>query len=133
MNSYIESFPAGRTQGNQGDWKRHPAFLLGVRRGDPRSEKLGTFEPSSEWLKVNFMRVHPILDWSYGAVWQYFEVFNVPYCLLYDLGYTSLGKVQETSPNLDLKKLGLKKARDLVEWSSERDGRPTLKPDSETS
>eukprot|EP01055_Gregarina_sp_Pseudo9_P004279 Gregarina_sp_Pseudo_9__4278@NODE_442_length_2821_cov_67_168943_g418_i0_p2_GENE_NODE_442_length_2821_cov_67_168943_g418_i0NODE_442_length_2821_cov_67_168943_g418_i0_p2_ORF_typecomplete_len327_score26_16PAPS_reduct/PF01507_19/1_3e28_NODE_442_length_2821_cov_67_168943_g418_i013142294 len=105
------------------DWVRHPAFLLGVRRGDPRSETLSVFEPSSDWFKANFMRVHPILDWNYGMVWEYFELFRTSYCPLYDQGYTSLGKVSETVPNAYLKELGSLKARDLVEWASERGGR----------
>eukprot|EP01057_Protomagalhaensia_wolfi_P006156 Protomagalhaensia_wolfi_Nauph_80__6155@NODE_8_length_5760_cov_41_165705_g6_i0_p3_GENE_NODE_8_length_5760_cov_41_165705_g6_i0NODE_8_length_5760_cov_41_165705_g6_i0_p3_ORF_typecomplete_len305_score37_53PAPS_reduct/PF01507_19/1_6e03PAPS_reduct/PF01507_19/2_1e27_NODE_8_length_5760_cov_41_165705_g6_i035394453 len=106
-----------------GDWVRHPAFLLGVRRGDPRSEGLAVFEPSSDWFKASFMRVHPVFNWTYGMVWHYFETFKVPYCDLYDQGYTSLGKIHETIPNKLLSSLGKLKARDLMDWTTERDGR----------
>lgn len=75
-------------------WKKHPLFVIGLRRGDPRSEKVGVFEPNDEWLRLEnpFMRLHPVIDWDYGAVWDFINNFEIPYCNLYDKGYTSLGK-----------------------------------------
>lgn len=37
--------------------------------------------------------VHPIIDWSAKEVWEYIHKFNVPYCSLYDEGFTRLGCV----------------------------------------
>lgn len=34
-----------------------------------------------------FMRIHPIIDWTFAQVWNFLKVLNVPYCELYDLGY----------------------------------------------
>jgi len=76
-----------------------PAFILGTRKGDPNCGDQETFAPSSDWMPVPFMRVNPILKWEYGHVWHFLRTFNLPYCKLYDQGYTSLGKKSETMPN----------------------------------
>lgn len=82
---------------------KHPdaqtAFVLGTRKGDPNCGKQETFSPSSNWMPVPFMRVNPILNWEYGHVWHFLRTFNLPYCHLYDQGYTSLGKKSLTRPN----------------------------------
>ncbi len=36
---------------------------------------------------------------EYGHVWHFLRLFNLPYCPLYDQGYTSLGKKSLTLPN----------------------------------
>eukprot|EP01038_Epipyxis_sp_PR26KG_P009445 gene9445-12726_t len=79
--------------------KAAPAFILGTRTGDPNCGNQETFSPSSTWMPVSFMRVNPILKWEYGHVWHFLRTFNVPYCRLYDEGYTSLGKKSQTDPN----------------------------------
>eukprot|EP01147_Barroeca_monosierra_P000592 gene592-3906_t len=57
------------------------AIFLGTRRGDPKSSSLCTFTPSDPGWPV-FMRVMPILDWSYAQIWQFLK--DKPYCVLYD-------------------------------------------------
>lgn len=37
-----------------------------------------------------FMRVHPIINWSYADVWAFLRRFQVPYCSLYDEGSVPL-------------------------------------------
>ena len=45
------------------------------------------------------MRVNPILGWGYAEVWEFLRHFSLPYCSLYEVGYTSLGKRSDTAPN----------------------------------
>ncbi|KAL3157694.1 hypothetical protein ABBQ32_012130 [Trebouxia sp. C0010 RCD-2024] len=79
------------------------AIILGTRRGDPNANGQETFCPSSaDWPP--FMRVNPILDWSYADVWTFLRGTAVPYCSLYDEGYTSIGAIDNTVPNSLLRK-----------------------------
>ncbi|ORY49783.1 FAD1 flavin adenine dinucleotide synthetase [Rhizoclosmatium globosum] len=101
------------------------AVLVGTRRTDPYSANLKEFDPTNNgWPAC--IRVHPILDWSYGAIWDYLRDEKVPYCSLYDEGYTSLGGINNTLPNPALKKEngeGYHPAYMLLDGSRERDGR----------
>ena len=77
------------------DNKGIKVFVLGNRRTDPHSQDLNPISPSSYgWPK--FMRVFPILDWSYSNVWSFLKIYKLPYCVLYDQGYTSLGEVHNS-------------------------------------
>ncbi|GAA5840657.1 hypothetical protein JCM11251_004178 [Rhodosporidiobolus azoricus] len=96
------------------------AVLVGTRRGDPHGATLTPFAPTDpSWPQ--FMRVHPILDWSYGEVWDFLRHggltlgagrergegeggkecgrTGLEWCELYDYGYTSLGSTHNTFPN----------------------------------
>jgi len=73
------------------------AFVLGTRTTDPNAGQQGQFAPSSHYMPA-FMRVNPILVWTYGHIWHYLRTFQLPYCCLYDQGYTSLGTVLDTMP-----------------------------------
>lgn len=74
------------------------AIFLGVRIGDPTAVGQEQFSPSSPGWPP-FMRVNPILDWSYRDVWAFLLTCKVQYCSLYDQGYTSIGSVNDTTPN----------------------------------
>ncbi|XP_020276685.1 probable FAD synthase isoform X1 [Asparagus officinalis] len=61
------------------------AIFLGTRIGDPNAVGQEQFSPSSlGWPP--FMRVNPILDWSYRDVWAFLLTCKVQYCSLYDKG-----------------------------------------------
>ncbi|KAI3799549.1 hypothetical protein L1987_34848 [Smallanthus sonchifolius] len=78
--------------------KRTRAIFLGVRIGDPTAVGQEQFSPSSPGWPP-FMRVNPILDWSYRDVWAFLLTCKVQYCGLYDQGYTSIGSINDTIPN----------------------------------
>ncbi|KAI0566816.1 FAD synthetase [Gracilaria domingensis] len=102
------------------------AFVLGTRRSDPHGSTMEHFEPSSKGWPP-FMRVNPILTWRYHEVWEFLRQFRLPYCCLYDRGYTSLGSVATTKPNPALKnddsERGYQPAWMLEDESLERAGR----------
>ncbi|XP_044756903.1 FAD synthase-like [Coccinella septempunctata] len=74
------------------------ACLMGTRKTDPFSQTLSEFQlTDKDYPEV--MRVNPLLNWSYYHIWDYLLYYKVPYCKLYDMGYTSLGNVDNTLKN----------------------------------
>ncbi|KAH7116007.1 hypothetical protein B0J11DRAFT_115235 [Dendryphion nanum] len=74
------------------------AIFVGTRRTDPHGEHLKHFDPTdSGW--PTFMRIHPVIDWHYVDIWTFIRHLKIPYCTLYDRGYTSLGGTTDTHPN----------------------------------
>lgn len=109
--------------------KNVKAIFVGTRRTDPHGEFLTHFDRTDHgW--PDFMRVHPVIDWHYQEVWAFLRALEIPYCSLYDKGYTSLGGTTDTHPNPVLleNKSGestprFKPAYELVEDLQERLGR----------
>jgi len=110
------------------------AILIGIRRGDPFSDKL-THKDMTDKDWPEFMRIHPIINWTYAHVWQFLRLLKVNYCSLYDQGYTSLGSTYNTYPNpalrieadsTDSRSVVFKPAYELRDGSLERCGRMTI-------
>ncbi|KAI0057321.1 adenine nucleotide alpha hydrolases-like protein [Artomyces pyxidatus] len=74
------------------------AILLGTRRTDPHGAKL-SFRTMTDPGWPKFDRVHPVINWGYSDIWTFLRKLKVPYCSLYDQGYTSLGSTFNTFPN----------------------------------
>lgn len=79
------------------------AVIMGNRRTDPYSSDLSVITPSSPGWPI-FFRILPLLDYSYSEIWEFILLFQIPYCSLYDKGYTSLGGISNTLPNSELLK-----------------------------
>lgn len=95
--------------------------LMGVRQTDPSSPR-HYYEMSSEGWPV-FLRVYPLLEWSYKDIWYFLKKLELPYCSLYDIGYTSLGAKGKTRPN---PRLAGGPAWELTDETAEREGRSKL-------
>jgi phosphoadenosine phosphosulfate reductase len=65
------------------------AWITGVRRDQALTRKDLTV---SEFDAGNgLQKISPLLDWSLSDVWAYLKQFDVPYNVLHDKGYTSIG------------------------------------------
>eukprot|EP00466_Bigelowiella_natans_P005816 jgi/Bigna1/140731/aug1.58_g15439 len=101
--------------------KGFKAFVIGTRSTDPNGKSGEFYCPSTKGWPA-FMRINPIINWSYGAVWRFLRTHKIRYFHLYDEGYTSLGSRHTTCKNsLLLNKDGTyRPAYALDDWASER-------------
>lgn len=78
------------------------AIFIGTRNDDLKPNvRMGTFERTDkDWPE--YMRINPILNWSYNQVWDFIRELHIPYCDLYNQGYTSLGTKSDTTKNSSL-------------------------------
>ncbi|GAD99193.1 hypothetical protein THITE_2171095 [Paecilomyces variotii No. 5] len=102
------------------------AIFVGTRRTDPHGERLTHFDPTDpNWPQ--FMRIHPVIDWNYVDIWTFIRQLRIPYCNLYNEGFTSLGGMTDTHPNPALARKGdvtsFRPAYELVDDDEERLGR----------
>ncbi|RCI12413.1 hypothetical protein L249_0455 [Ophiocordyceps polyrhachis-furcata BCC 54312] len=102
------------------------AVFMGTRRTDPHSEFLTPFSPTDgDWPR--FMRVNPVLDWDYPEIWAFIRHLDIPFCTLYNRGFTSLGGMGNTRPNpalvLDSSAKTYRPAYELAHTEEERLGR----------
>ena len=57
---------------------------MGSKNTDPKLENLTEFAPSDiDKGFPAFIRVNPIIKWSYNQVWDFLIRNNFPYCCLY--------------------------------------------------
>lgn len=74
------------------------AIFVGIRRTDPFGAELKSFQKTDHgW--PNFIRIHPVIDWHLIHIWDFLRTLQIPYCSLYDRGYTSLGGTDNTIRN----------------------------------
>jgi 3'-phosphoadenosine 5'-phosphosulfate sulfotransferase (PAPS reductase)/FAD synthetase len=78
---------------------RIQSVLMGTRRTDSDYFKnMSVFAPTDgDW--PSYMRINPILDWSFSEIWFFIRLFKLPYCSLYDKGFTSIDNSLNTIPN----------------------------------
>ncbi|CAF2330220.1 unnamed protein product [Rotaria sp. Silwood2] len=110
----------------------HPdiqCLIMGTRLTDPYSSNLKDFSPTDPTWPA-YMRCNPILNYSYKDVWTFLTKFDVPYCSMYDQGFTSLGDKETTAKNprllyenADTGLMEYKPAYLLDDGISEREGR----------
>ncbi|KAF2754616.1 phosphoadenosine phosphosulfate reductase [Pseudovirgaria hyperparasitica] len=113
------------------EYPKVKAIFVGTRRTDPHGADLTHFDRTdSGW--PDFMRIHPVIDWHYVDIWTFIRHLKIPYCSLYDQGYTSLGGTTDTHPNPALQRRTsdqgatsetFRPAYELVEDQQERLGR----------
>lgn len=67
----------------------YDVWITGIRREQSLSRKdIALFEWDEE---LQLVKVSPIIDWSEKDVWKYIREHKVPYNILHDKGYPSIG------------------------------------------
>ena len=107
---------------------------MGQRRGDPWTESMEAFTPSTPgWAE--FTRINPALEWKFSDVWRFLRGSGLSYCVLYDQGYTSLGERGNTAKNeaLRLPDGEYRPAYELAEAQEHLERSPRTSPDGKDS
>ena len=104
---------------------RLEAIFMGQRRCDPSGPSLSLVTPSSPEYP-RFLRINPLLQWSYADVWRALRDWRLEYCSLYDRGFTSIGSSSNSRPNArlwDEQTQSWRGAWTLLDGDDERGGR----------
>ena len=70
---------------------RGRVVVTGIRSSESFSRSKRKMVEISRDRKLGKMFVHPILDWSEVDVWDYIRHYEIPYCQLYDMGWSRIG------------------------------------------
>jgi len=74
-----------KERGGDGRW-----VMTGIRWEESSARgKRHAVEPDNRNKKLGF--VHPIINWASDEVWQFIRERKLPYCRLYDEGWTRIG------------------------------------------
>lgn len=77
-----------KKQAEKDGWEKTTAGGLILNEDNGENRRL--VEQCFARQRVN---VNPIIDWTDDEVWEFIKKYHVPYCELYDKGYTRLGCV----------------------------------------
>jgi FAD synthetase len=95
------------------------AVFMGKRNTDELEKKnISVTKSSNGWPEI--LQVNPIADWTYAEVWFYILSKKLPFCSLYESGYSSIGTKTDSKPN---PALNGKPAWFLTDASAERSAR----------
>jgi phosphoadenosine phosphosulfate reductase len=67
------------------------AWITGLRREQSNTRSLVPLVDESELESKGWVKVNPLMDWSWGDVWQYIKTYKVDYNPLHDEFYPSIG------------------------------------------
>ncbi|CAH8830646.1 unnamed protein product [Trichobilharzia szidati] len=110
------------------DYPNIKGAFMGTRYSDPGAHNMAPMKMSDPgWPQI--LRINPLLNWTYSEIWDFLRSLSLPYCSLYDNGYTSLGSMEDTHPNPQLRyitetgRIAYHPAYKLQEENCERVGR----------
>jgi phosphoadenosine phosphosulfate reductase len=66
------------------------AWITGLRR-DQAATRTGVGKVEVDTDHNGIIKINPLADWTWDRVWKYIRAHNVPYNVLHDLGYPSIG------------------------------------------
>ena len=82
--------------------KQVDCVIMGSRKDDWCGD-IGLRAPSDTHKGYPaFMRINPIMYWQYDKIWPVIYALEIPYCKLYQEGYTSLGNKSNSVKNQSL-------------------------------
>ncbi|KEG12489.1 phosphoadenosine phosphosulfate reductase-like protein [Trypanosoma grayi] len=105
------------------DTKGIRLVFMGTRISDSAHQKASVERTTAGW--PDMLRACPVFHWEYEDIWGYTLAYGLPFCRLYTLGYTSLGGLDNTTPNPLLRRSDgtFRPAWELSDSSAERSGR----------